>query len=104
MSIGLDDRELTLIKSVFKKHERIVKVYVFGSRAKGNFRKNSDIDLVVFGDLSMVSIEEIALQLFELPLPYKYDVQSYDNIINSELKIHIDRVGILIYDKGSIQI
>jgi predicted nucleotidyltransferase len=62
---------------VLEKHIEIEKSYVFGSRAKGNYRKNSDINLAIFGNLSCSFAEEIANELYELPLPYKFDVQAY---------------------------
>jgi len=99
MNAGLEDKEMNLIKTVFEKHEQIEKVYIFGSRAKGNFKPNSDIDLGLVGQCDSLLGEEVAMQLNELPLPYKFDVQIYNKIKNSELKSHIDRVGILIYSK-----
>lgn len=97
MITGLEEKEIELLNTVFKRFTQIEKVFLFGSRAKGNYRKNSDVDLVLLGECDNLLAENVAMQLYELPLPYKFDVQIYANIRNIELKEHIDRVGIVIY-------
>ena len=73
---------------------------LFGSRAKGTEKHNSDIDLAVFGVEEDLAIETILMELEELPLPYKFDVKSFNSIRNSALREHIKRVGIMIYEKS----
>jgi len=70
---------------------------VFGSRAKGNWRENSDIDIAVFGE--GVNVGSLVAQLDELPMPYKFDIVDYNSINSCALREHIDRVGIEIYTK-----
>lgn len=95
---GLNSSTIDLMKGVFIRHKDIQKVVIFGSRAKGTYKKNSDIDLAIFGIVDNLVIEFIAGELDELPLPYKFDVKSFENIVNAELKEHISRVGISIYE------
>ena len=73
---------------------------LFGSRAKGNARPESDIDIAIFGELDEFATEAIAEELEELPLPYRFDVKAYGTIRSRELKEHIDRVGVTIYKRG----
>jgi predicted nucleotidyltransferase len=96
---GLSSDTLNIINLVFNKYKQIDMVYIFGSRAKGNFKQNSDVDLAILGEIDSLFAEQIAYELEELPLPYKFDVQAYKNIKNVSLKEHIDRVGIVIYTK-----
>ncbi len=50
-NFGLKDDELKIIKEKFQKNNfDLNKVFIFGSRVMGNFRENSDIDLVYFGE------------------------------------------------------
>ena len=98
---GLDSKIIELIKTVLKRHSDVQSAVLFGSRAKGTARPNSDIDLVIFGVGDELAVEEIALELEELPTPYKFDVQSFDAISNSKLREHITRVGIKIYENKS---
>ena len=48
---GLEDGASRLMRNVFKKHPNITEVRVFGSRAKGNFRRESDVDFALFGEV-----------------------------------------------------
>lgn len=74
---------------------------IYGSRAKGNFRYNSDIDLSIIGEVSYDDLLKIELLIDELLLPYKVDLSVFNNIDNSELKAHIERVGIVLYKKNN---
>ena len=91
---GLPEDVLNDLKNILKKYPEIKKAKIFGSRAKGNFKRYSDIDLALFtkGNESIVSIVEEALD--QLDVIYIFDVVDYDLITNDELKSHIDRVGI----------
>jgi predicted nucleotidyltransferase len=89
MNLGLSEKNINLIIGVLKACGA-AKAAVFGSRAKGNYRDNSDIDIAVWGD---VNIGHILTELDELPMPYKFDVVAYETIKNDKLREHIDRVG-----------
>jgi uncharacterized protein len=92
-SFGLKDSEQEMIRAVLRRHAEVTEAKIFGSRAKGNFQPNSDIDLALWGNLSVSTIAMIAGELDELPLPYTFDVQAYDAIHHQPLREHIDRVG-----------
>ena len=65
---GLNERERRLICGVLKRHPKVEAAPLFGSRAKGTQRKNSDIDLVFSGDVDLSLIARIAGELDNLPL------------------------------------
>lgn len=104
---GLKIAEIAAIQNVFKLFSNLQKVVIYGSRAKGNYRPGSDIDLTLKGKgldyQDLVAIESL---LDELLLPYTIDLSIYHLIENSNLIDHIDRVGIEFYhhkklnDKG----
>lgn len=96
MKLGLSEKHLQLIVEVLKQ-ANIDRAVVFGSRAKGNWRENSDIDIAVFG--AGVNVGSLAAQLDELPMPYKFDIVDYNSINSCALRQHIDRVGIELYKK-----
>ena len=89
--------EMELLRSVFRRHSEIAAVKLFGSRAKGTHTPQSDVDLALWGDLNDLQAEEIAAELDELPLPYRYDVQRFESIRLDPLRGHIEGVGIPIY-------
>ena len=94
---NIPQQELAQIQSIFRRYPEITKVILFGSRAKGTARPNSDIDLAVQGIESDLCLEALALELDELPLPYRFDVKAIATINNPALLAHIARVGLAIY-------
>ena len=73
--------------------------YIFGSRAKGNFKNGSGVDIALKGtELDYDTLIKISFWLNEqTAMPYKFDVLDYDSIQKPALKEHIDRVGIEFY-------
>ncbi len=96
MKLGLSEKHFQLIVETLKQTD-IDRAVMFGSRAKGNWRENSDIDIAVFGE--GVNVGSLVAQLDELPMPYKFDIVDYNSINSCALREHIDRVGIEIYTK-----
>jgi len=98
MNIGLSNEQIEMIVGLIQK-SGAARAVVFGSRAKGNWRDNSDVDIAVFG--SGVNIGRLHMQLDELPMPYKFDVIGYESITHPPLRDHIDRMGVDIYVKNT---
>ena len=97
---GLKDGDIEIIISILKKYIQIEQALIFGSRAKGNYKPGSDVDIVLKGCVHEV-ITDISFSLNEDSLlPYKFDVLDYDSISNQNLIDHINRVGIVFYEKG----
>ncbi|WP_303851156.1 nucleotidyltransferase family protein [Seleniivibrio woodruffii] len=94
MRFGLKEETIKAINDVFAQYPQIKKAVVFGSRAKGNYRDGSDIDICLFGDIELSLLHRIEESLDELYLPYTVDLVVYDRIQNQDLKEHIDRVGV----------
>ena len=100
MKYGLNPHVITDINKIFFKNLKIQKVILYGSRAMGNFREGSDIDLVIVGDqLSTQDLLQIENELDELMLPYKIDISLWHQIENSNLLDHINRVGVDFYQR-----
>lgn len=93
--------ELGLIARIFRQHPEIAVVKIFGSRAKGTHQPNSDVDLVLWGEIDPLRAETIAAELDELPLPYRFDVLPFAQIELQSLRDHIERVGITIYSRAT---
>lgn len=93
MKFGLPDELILDIKKVFNKFN-IDDVHIFGSRAKGNYKNGSDIDLAIMNNINDNELSKIIYEIDELNSPYKFDILIYNNITNKDLKEHIQRVGI----------
>jgi len=74
----------------------VIKVTLFGPRARGTARFNSDIELAITGSSNTLQIESLAQKLDNLPLPCKFDVKATSGIKNPALQEHIHRVDIQI--------
>ena len=74
------------------------KVILFGSRARGDYKKNSDIDIAV--DLKLPFREERKLKekIEELSGIYSVDLIFFPKI-NENLKKHILKEGVVLYEK-----
>ncbi len=97
---GLTPEQLALLQQVFNKHPQIVAVKLYGSRAKGNFHDRSDVDLVLVGTgIDRFLVADLLMDLADTDLPYTVDLQNYSDIKNRALIEHIDRVGLVIYER-----
>ncbi|MEK6775121.1 MAG: nucleotidyltransferase domain-containing protein [Bdellovibrionota bacterium] len=91
---GLNPSTISSLKSIFAKHKGIEKVLIYGSRAKGNFRNGSDIDLTLVGPtLGVSDLLKIENEIEELLLPYKVDLSIFGLIEDPDVVEHIERVG-----------
>ncbi len=97
---GLKESTINKIISVFINYPKVEKVLLYGSRAKGNYRNGSDIDLTLIGDeLSYSYLSNIELDIDDLFLPYSFDISILKDIDNPDLVEHINRVGVVLYEK-----
>ena len=96
---GLTGEMLLSITGTLKQFPQVFGAALFGSRAKGTHKPYSDVDIVLYGDLNFTDVESVIADLDELPLVYKFDVVAYDLIKNPELRQHIERVGVSIYER-----
>ena len=100
MSHGLSADTVARITSVLARFPDVEKAVIYGSRAKGNHRKGSDIDLTLFGDgLTDKVMSRIYWALDDLLLPYKIDLSLFSALKDLALIDHIRRVGIVLYTR-----
>lgn len=95
---GIEEKIYINLMSYFKSNEYIKKVILFGSRAKGNYNYNSDIDLGILCDKKYKGT--ISVELDELVGIYSLDIVFLD-AMNEDIKLQIDRDGIEIYNNLS---
>lgn len=96
----MDLKNIEKINSVFAAFPQVEKVILYGSRAKGNYRNGSDIDLTVIGEgLNLEALNNIELKIDDLLLAYSFDISIFKQISNPDLVEHIERVGKVFYKK-----
>ena len=100
MQYGLSEKTLNTLNSIFRKYPDIRQVILYGSRAKGNYRNGSDIDLTIKAgeNFNFDNLLRISGDFDDSDMPYFVDVSIYDKLSNPDLKAHIDRVGKVLYN------
>ena len=92
---GIKDNVIREIVALAEKHG-LKKVILFGSRARGDFQRASDIDLAVCGgNVSMfaLDVEEETSTLLE------FDVVNLDLDLQEKLLESIKKEGMILYEK-----
>jgi len=98
---GLLATDWAAIVGVLENQKHLDRAILFGSRAKGTQKRGSDVDLALAGsqvDHSLVV--DVSMELNEETLlPYHFDVLNYNTVTNQALREHIDRVGLVVYER-----
>lgn len=102
-SFGLPGYVVARLCQVFDGWPEISAVWLYGSRAKGTFRKASDIDLCVQADgLVVTDLLKIEGEVDDLLLPWKVDLSLWHQIDAPDLRDHIRRVGVDFCRAGAV--
>ena len=96
----ISDATREKMNRVFAAYPELTAVTLFGSRATGKATPRSDFDLATHGIAGHYRLGRLALDLEDLNIPQKCDVQAYEDIKYAPLKRHIDAFGIAIYKKA----
>ena len=100
MRFGLPEHAIARICAVFAAHPEIEKAVLYGSRAKGNFKPGSDIDLTLYGTgLTDALLLDLLVELDDLLLPWMIDLSLFASLHHPALQEHIERVGELFYQR-----
>lgn len=103
MMFGLPDETRLAMQRVFARYPEIQKVVIYGSRAKGNYRPGSDIDLTLLGEaIDNTILSKVLVDLDDLNTPYLMDVSIFKQLSSADLIEHIARVGQVFYNRDSI--
>jgi predicted nucleotidyltransferase len=102
---GLKQDTINQINQIFSTYPEISKAIIYGSRAKGNYKPGSDIDLTLVGDnINYHQLLEILNKIDDLLLPYFFDLSIFNSLNNPNLIEHIERVGITFYKREVYQL
>jgi len=99
-SHGLTNETVEQISDVFAHFPEVEKAVLYGSRAKGNYKPGSDVDLTLLGaEVTSKILGQIRSELDDGLLPYTFDVSIFSEIKQADLLEHIRRVGVVFYQK-----
>jgi uncharacterized protein len=100
MRFVLSDPTIEKFQTVFSKYPEIEEVVIYGSRAKGNYREGSDIDITLKGEKVTENIRsKVWLDLDDLNTPYLIDLSVFNSLSSESLVEHINRVGLSFYKR-----
>lgn len=101
MKFGLKNEVITKINLVFESYSQVEQVIIYGSRAKGNFKNGSDIDLTLIGNkLNSTILSNINEDVDNLDTPYMFDISIFHKLNSPSLEEHITRIGQVFYKKA----
>ena len=95
MKYNLPDRVLRELSSFARKYS-VMKIVLFGSRARGTNTERSYIDIAVYGGEFDQFYWEVKENIHSLLM---FDIIQADAAISDELKQEIEKDGVTIYEK-----
>ena len=103
MRYGLPDTTIKKIYSVLARYPQVEQAILYGSRARGNYKNGSDIDLTLKGDddLTLTVLRRVMEDIDDLLLPYMFDLSIFHQISDAEVIEHIQRVGTVFYQRSN---
>lgn len=93
MKFGLSEKIYDEIKNIVNKYNKY-QFKIFGSRARGDYKANSDIDIAVFGHVSERDEFLILNELDLINMPYTIDVVFMEKIKKQSLIDSILKEGV----------
>ncbi|MEK0290205.1 nucleotidyltransferase domain-containing protein [Caldifermentibacillus hisashii] len=101
---GLLEKDMDYILKALKQFDEIDRAILYGSRAMGNYKKGSDVDIAIQGEkVTEKTIFELDDLLNEVyPLPYFFDIVHFEKLTNQNLIDHIEKNGKLLYVRNEV--
>lgn len=96
---GIYPKSYQEILKILEECSSIDEVIIYGSRAKGNYKEGSDIDLTLLGNVTKEDFNKLWQRLDDSYIPYKFDLSVYNDLKSENLINHIDRVGKKFYKR-----
>lgn len=98
---GLKESIIKDIVDIISRYEEVTKAVIFGSRARGDYKKASDIDIALFGENITHTIStKIFFEIEDLYMPYKIDLIRFNTLSETnKIKENILKEGVEIYAK-----
>ena len=96
--LALRDQDLATLRRTFRRFPCVREVRLFGSRATGQARRASDIDLAISApQASATDWQELMEALGQTPIIYEFDIVRTERADNARLVEKIAREGVPTY-------
>ena len=96
---GLTDQELLQLRVALGTVKGLEKAVVFGSRATGKHKPNSDLDIALYGDgVGFGAIFDLEDALEAQGFPHELDILLVSIIQDDRLKAAIDRTAVVVFE------
>jgi predicted nucleotidyltransferase len=99
MNHGLAPNIVTRINKILTDYTAVEAAVLYGSRAKGNFKPGSDVDLSLKGEIDFSTLLRISHALDDANMPYRVDVNVFNLLQDADLIDHINRRGVVPYQR-----
>ena len=100
---GLSDKTLATVRGILASCQAVDKAVLYGSRAKGNFKSGSDLDITLIGaGITPGMLADLAGRFEDSVIPYQVDLSIQADIDNPSLLDHIARVGVVFFERASV--
>jgi predicted nucleotidyltransferase len=100
MKYGLEDKDVEKIIETVSAVPTVSGIVLYGSRAMGNYKPGSDIDIVLLGDaVSHDDVLDVISSLDTLGMLYTFDIQPMSGISSPDLLSHIQRKGVVLFNR-----
>lgn len=80
--------------------KKLKKIILYGSYARGDFNKNSDVDIMILADLSFEEIENYRDQISDIAYDIELDTGIILSPIIKDIKTYNDRVKFVPFYKN----
>lgn len=97
---GISDKNLQELRTILSSIPHIDEAIIYGSRARGDYKRGSDIDLSIKGrELTFHDLSLLDDKLYYSYIPYFFDTNSYEQLSNPNLIANINRDGKVVYKR-----
>ena len=95
---GLTDKSYKELLEILASIPEIEEVLIYGSRARGDYWRASDVDLSIKGkDIVRRTLALLNDKLYESHIPQIFDTHIYSDIKSQTFKDNVDQDGKVIY-------
>jgi len=98
---GLTDKSYHELIDILASIEEIQEVVIFGSRARGDYWRASDVDLSIKGEnFTRHTLALLNDKLYNSHIPQIFDTHVYADIKNQKFKANVDHEGLVLYQRS----